>query len=114
MYTEMVAANALSHERRAVEEEYRSLNPNASNEQVRENYSDQYLRRYLAQGFVDPLEGPSVLQLGGSDPAQVFEAAETVMDMTDRNWCNYTAINLNCGWCVHFVCLLRFCLVVFV
>ena len=97
LYTEMVAANALSHERRAVEEEYRSLNPNASIQKVKENYSDQYLRRYLAQGRKDPLEGPSVLQLGGSDPAQMFEAAETVMDMTARNWCNYTAINLNCG-----------------
>lgn len=97
LYTEMVAANALSHERRACEEDYRTKNPNASDEVVRQNYSDQYLRRYLSQGRVDPLEGASVLQLGGSDPKQMFEAGETVMDMTDRGLCDYTAINLNCG-----------------
>lgn len=97
LYTEMVAANALSHERRAQEEEYLSLNPDASSEQVGENYSDQYLRRFLSQGKVQPLEGASVLQLGGSDPKQLFEAAETVMDLTERGWCDYTAINLNCG-----------------
>jgi tRNA-dihydrouridine synthase A len=97
LYTEMVAANALSHERRACEENYSSLNPDATSQQVRENYSDQYLRRYLSQGKVEPLEGASVLQLGGSDPKQMFEAGETVMDMTARGWCDYTAINLNCG-----------------
>jgi tRNA-dihydrouridine synthase A len=97
LYTEMVSANALSHESRARQEEYRSLHPEASKEQIRKNYDDQYLRRYLGQGEVVPLEGPSVLQLGGSDPAHLFEAAETIRDMTERGWCDYTAINLNCG-----------------
>lgn len=97
LYTEMVAANALSHERRDVMSRYRIENPNASPEQVREGYSDEYLRRYLSQGLVEPLEGPSVLQLGGSDPEQLFEAAETVIDLSNRGHCDYTAINLNCG-----------------
>jgi tRNA-dihydrouridine synthase A len=97
LYTEMVAANALSHERRKCEEEYMAQNPDAAKDDLRTNYSDQYLRRYLAQGKIDPLEQASVLQLGGSDPKQMFEAAETVMDMTSRGWCDYTAINLNCG-----------------
>lgn len=97
LYTEMVAANALCHERRNVEEEYRTLHPDASDTEVKENYSDHYLQRYLKQGQVEPLEGASVLQLGGSDPQQMLEAAETVMDMTERGWCDYTAINLNCG-----------------
>mmetsp|Transcript_19962 Transcript_19962/g.28282 ORF Transcript_19962/g.28282 Transcript_19962/m.28282 type:complete len:140 (-) Transcript_19962:6-425(-) len=77
LYTEMVAANALSHERRAVQDDYRQQHPTASDGEVAAGYSDQYLRRYLAQGQVQPLEGPSVLQLGGSDPAQMFEAAQT-------------------------------------
>jgi tRNA-dihydrouridine synthase A len=93
----MVAANALSHERRACEEDYMSKNPQASPEELRINYSDQYLRRYLAQGKVHPLEQASVLQLGGSDPKQMYEAAEIVMDLTERGCCDYTAINLNCG-----------------
>ena len=79
-------------------EDYRSLHPSASDQDVKENYSDQYLQRYLKQGKAPPLEGASVLQLGGSEPEKMFEAAETVMDMTDRGWCDYTAINLNCGW----------------
>jgi tRNA-dihydrouridine synthase A len=97
LYTEMVAANALSHERRAMMEECRTSHPQASPRELRETYSDRYLRRYLAQGRVLPLEGASVLQLGGSDPQQMFEAAETVVDMTERGWCDYTALNLNCG-----------------
>jgi tRNA-dihydrouridine synthase len=95
LYTEMVAANSLCHERRNKEEEYRSLNPDAPDKEVRENYSDQYLQRYLSQGKSEPLEGASVLQLGGSEPQQMFEAAETITDMTERGWCDYTAINLN-------------------
>jgi tRNA-dihydrouridine synthase A len=97
LYTEMVAANALSHEKKNTQAEYLVMNPDATSQEVNENYSDQYLRRYLSQGQVEPLEGASVLQLGGSDPKQMFEAAETVMDMTKRGWCDYTAINLNCG-----------------
>jgi tRNA-dihydrouridine synthase A len=76
-------------------------------------YSDHFLKRYLGQSrsFSDyqhdnhhPLdrpimchEGPCVLQLGGSDPQQLYEAAQTVMDMTERGHCDYTALNLNCG-----------------
>lgn len=97
VYTEMVAANALSHERKSVMEEYLASNPQASPKELQANYSDRYIRRYLAQGQVMPLEGSSVLQLGGSDPRQMFEAAETVMDMAERGWCDYTSLNLNCG-----------------
>ena len=101
LYTEMVAANALSHERRDVMERYVESNPGAGELEVRRNYDDTYLRRYLSQGRMEPLEGPSVLQLGGSDPQQLFEAARTVMDLTDRDGsgrvCDYTAVNLNCG-----------------
>ena len=81
LYTEMVAANALSHERAARIQEYQVANKDSSVEDVRKNYSDQYLQRYLNQGRIEPFEGPSVLQLGGSDPAQLYEAAQTVMDM---------------------------------
>jgi tRNA-dihydrouridine synthase A len=112
LYTEMVAANALANERKNVMEEYRQTINNGSersgfalstttasattNEILRDNYDDHYLQRYLAQGRVMP-EGPSVLQLGGSDPEQMFQAAQTVLDMTARGHCDYTAINLNCG-----------------
>ena len=97
LYTEMVAANALAHEKRGVEEAYKDENPHADHKEIRMNYDDTFLRRYLGQGVVEPLEGPSVLQLGGSDPKQLHDAVQTVMDMTDRGWCDYTAINLNCG-----------------
>lgn len=97
LYTEMVAANALSHERKDKFEEYLSFHPDATPQEIRSNYDDQYLRRFLSQGQIEPLEQASVLQLGGSDPKQMFEAAETVMDMTERGLCDYTAINLNCG-----------------
>lgn len=89
----MVAANALAHEKqRAMDEAYRE-----GSHDVRGTYDDQFLRRYLGQGTVAPLEGPSVLQLGGSDPQQLHDAVQTVMDMTDRGWCDYSAVNLNCG-----------------
>jgi tRNA-dihydrouridine synthase A len=98
----MVSANALVHEKRAAEDAfYRTEeHPQASYTDIRNNnnYNDQYLRRYLGQGCVEPLEGPCVLQLGGSDPQQLYDACQTVMDMTtERKWCDYTAINLNCG-----------------
>jgi tRNA-dihydrouridine synthase A len=93
----MVAANALSHERRAQIEEYMVHNPGSTLEQAKDNYEDQFLQRHLCQGRMAPLEGASVLQLGGSDPNQMIEAAETVMDLTDRGHCDYMAINLNCG-----------------
>lgn len=113
LYTEMVAANALAHERRNAIDDYI-----ASEQQQQQNddesrwrscrseleeaaltkYDDSFLQRYLAQGrSVEPREGPSVLQLGGSDPQQLYEAAQTVMELTARGHCDYTAINLNCG-----------------
>jgi hypothetical protein len=82
LYTEMVAANALTRERSDSMDEYSSsISPPPSEKEIRENYSDQYLQRYLGQGQVQPLEGPSVLQLGGSEPNQLYQAAQTVMDM---------------------------------
>lgn len=88
LYTEMVAANALSHERKASMKDYErtivessSSSSPPSAQEIRENYRDEYLQRFLNQGRIQPLEGPSVLQLGGSDPAQLYEAAQTVMDM---------------------------------
>ena len=90
LYTEMVAANTLARERADCMEEYRrtateaaetSSSPLPSASEIRENYSHHYIQRYLKQGQVSPLEGPSVLQLGGSDPKQLYEAAQTVMDM---------------------------------
>ena len=91
LYTEMVAANALAHERKHI--------------MLQEDYQQQeqppeyaYLRRFLGQGQVEPLEGPSVLQLGGSDPEQLYEASRTVLDLTRLGgYCDYTALNLNCG-----------------
>mmetsp|Transcript_6907 Transcript_6907/g.13997 ORF Transcript_6907/g.13997 Transcript_6907/m.13997 type:complete len:565 (-) Transcript_6907:1848-3542(-) len=104
LYTEMVAANALFHERAACMEEYEktaieasSTSSPPSEQEIRENYSDHFLQRHLNQGRVQPLEGPSVLQLGGSEPEKLYAAAQTVMDMTDRGYCDYTALNLNCG-----------------
>jgi len=97
LYTEMVTANAISHERSSMEEEFRKVIPQANNDEVRRGYDDHHLRRYLSQGKSEPLEGPSVLQIGGSGVEQMYLAAQTVMDMTERNICDYTAINLNCG-----------------
>jgi tRNA-dihydrouridine synthase A len=98
LYTEMVAANAIYHERLEAEASYRSQNPSASEDEVQNHFKDNYLRRALGQGQVSPLEGPCVLQLGGSDPQQMYEAARTVMVLAQREgFCNYTAINLNCG-----------------
>ncbi|GKY96117.1 hypothetical protein MPSEU_000572100 [Mayamaea pseudoterrestris] len=93
VYTEMVAANAIAHERREAMEKKRFEHPNRP--ESRSSYDDQFLQRYLSQAPFG--EGPSVLQLGGSSPVQLFESAQAVMDMEDRGYCNYTAINLNCG-----------------
>jgi tRNA-dihydrouridine synthase A len=97
----MVAANAIAHERdSALSSDSQKLNSN-------------YLLRFLGQGHND--EGASVLQLGGSDPDQLYIAAKTVYDihqlhsdreslqlseLDERNppvFCDYTALNLNCG-----------------
>ena len=97
LYTEMVAANAIAHETKDCQDTYLRNHPEASLEELRQGYSHLYLQRYLAQSNVAPFEGPSVLQLGGSDPHQMHTAAQTVLDMTHRGLCDYTAINLNCG-----------------
>ena len=93
LYTEMVAANALAHERATCIEEYEKKQMQTSStssapsiDESRKNYSDQYLLRFLKQGQIQPLEGPSVLQLGGSDPKQLYEAAQTVMDMVRSSY----------------------------
>jgi tRNA-dihydrouridine synthase A len=94
LYTEMVAGNSLMHEREGSMGAYRLEHPEATDGQVQQSYSGLYIQRSLGQA---PLEGPCVLQLGGSDPQQLFRAAQTVMDMTARGMCDYTALNLNCG-----------------
>jgi tRNA-dihydrouridine synthase A len=96
LYTEMIGASTLHHEQLESKQAYRTDNPDADSETVAAQYND-YLRRYLSQGQVAPLEGPSVLQLGGSDPELAYSAAKTVMEMSERGVCDYTAINLNCG-----------------
>ena len=98
-YTEMVAANTLVYERAGSINAYQDQHPDATESAAAENYSDAHLPRYLGQSGirVPPAEGASVLQLGGSDPQHLFEAAETVMQMTDRGHCDYTALNLNTG-----------------
>jgi tRNA-dihydrouridine synthase A len=70
----MVAANALC---RCYED----------NEDDQSKYGE---RRFLLQ---HPDIGPSVLQLGGSDPNQLYRACQTITTSTS----SYTAINLNCG-----------------
>ena len=124
LYTEMVAANAIAHERDAAISssvmddtggndagggEEKSLLAGADNG----NFDPTYLLRFLGQG-ANP-EGPSVLQLGGSEPDQLFLAAKTVYEFNQLQtmqqqqqsqqsqqsqkpiYCNYTALNLNCG-----------------
>jgi hypothetical protein len=100
LYTEMVAANAIAHEREDALSDSGSLN-------------SSYLLRFLGQG--NNSEGASVLQLGGSDPNQLFLATKTVYEFNQLHneqamrrlqgddvlepqvFCDYTAINLNCG-----------------
>jgi tRNA-dihydrouridine synthase A len=106
VYTEMVAANAIVHERQnALERHDNILTPplpgSLLEEQVQQDletfgYDMTYLRRFLGQGGIMK-EGPSVLQLGGSDPTQLQQACETLLELTERGYCDYTAVNLNCG-----------------
>jgi len=98
LYTEMVPANALAHERQQHLEEYISENPTIHESEARYLYDDSYMQRFLVQSSLLS-EGPSVLQLGGSDPDQCFQAAQSAYDMSRRDdrACDYTAINLNCG-----------------
>ena len=98
LYTEMVAANALAHERTDQINAYQTEHPYADAKAAQLQYDDQFMRRYLGQAvYVPPAEGASVLQLGGSDPQQMYEAGQAIVDMTDRGHCEYTAININCG-----------------
>ena len=99
LYTEMVTANAIVHERKDAIEALRQDNIKAASESKDPSceYNASYLRRFLGQGSVPPLEGPSVLQLGGSDADDLRGAAKCVMEMTERGYCDYTALNLNCG-----------------
>ncbi|KAL3777083.1 hypothetical protein ACHAW5_003052 [Stephanodiscus triporus] len=97
VYTEMVAANAVAHDAFAQPFDERS--------------DPSHVVRLLGQGR--RREGPSVLQLGGSDPDQMFVAARAVRELNllqrrreadDGDFstvgdvrCDYTAMNLNCG-----------------
>lgn len=92
LYTEMVSGNALSYERKAAMAAYGNKDGGASETNSYYDTKSGYLRRFLEQS---PLEGASVLQLGGSDPLQMYEAAQCVMEMDE--FCDYTALNLNCG-----------------
>lgn len=82
LYTEMVAANALCR--------------------CYENEDDDLQKGYGAYRFLmqHPDTGPSVLQLGGSDPDQLYRACQiisTTSSTTMSSSFSYTAINLNCG-----------------
>ena len=105
LYTEMVAANAIMHERAdglAGKYNDRRSQSNLSDtlkQQAQEDidafgYDMTYLRRHLGQAAN---EGACVLQLGGSDPEAMFQACRAVMEATERGYCDYTAFNLNCG-----------------
>lgn len=110
LYTEMVAANAIAHERDNAlpSDDIMKQSAAASLTDVN-NFDPAYILRFLGQGR-NP-EGPSVLQLGGSDPNQLFLAAKTVYEFNQMHhnqqqqgeeqqppiFCDYTSINLNCG-----------------
>jgi len=69
-------------------------------------YDMTYIRRFLGQynpnqnpnpNQKQTKHNPTVLQLGGSDPSMLEEATNIVSEVTNRGYCDYTAINLNCG-----------------
>jgi tRNA-dihydrouridine synthase A len=97
LYTEMVAANALCHEqRRATQDPSATYDDDSIASTIHSSLSNySYLHRFLGQGPIERRHGSSVLQLGGSDPQQMFEAAQAVI--TSEELCDFTAINLNCG-----------------
>eukprot|EP00562_Extubocellulus_spinifer_P000739 CAMPEP_0178481312 /NCGR_PEP_ID=MMETSP0696-20121128/6147_1 /TAXON_ID=265572 /ORGANISM="Extubocellulus spinifer, Strain CCMP396" /LENGTH=542 /DNA_ID=CAMNT_0020108781 /DNA_START=219 /DNA_END=1847 /DNA_ORIENTATION=+ len=99
LYTEMVAGNAIVHERKDAIDKLRQDNTVAAKTGAPPvcEYDASYLRRFLGQGMVAPLEGPSVLQLGGSEPDVLAGASRAVVELTERGYCDYTALNLNCG-----------------
>ncbi|KAL7554083.1 hypothetical protein ACHAWF_017447 [Thalassiosira exigua] len=121
LYTEMVAANAIAHERKNAlssslngdeGEQSMDVHNSASLVDVK-NFDSSLLLRFLGQGHNS--EGPSVLQLGGSDPDQLYLAARTVHEFNQLQQmqnqgrsvsekdghppihCEYTSLNLNCG-----------------
>lgn len=88
----MVAANTLVYERQDRINEYLMQNPGATMDDASQNYDSSYIyRRYLGHA---PKEGSSVLQLGGSDPAHLSIAVQSLQEIPHLN---YTAVNLNCG-----------------
>ena len=107
LYTEMVAANAIAHERDNAR--MMSSTAGSTNSLVDATFDPTYILRFIGQGH-NP-EGASVLQLGGSDPDQLFLAAQTVYEFNQMQHmqqhadteqqlpihCDYSAINLNCG-----------------
>eukprot|EP00559_Dactyliosolen_fragilissimus_P008606 CAMPEP_0184872400 /NCGR_PEP_ID=MMETSP0580-20130426/41270_1 /TAXON_ID=1118495 /ORGANISM="Dactyliosolen fragilissimus" /LENGTH=655 /DNA_ID=CAMNT_0027375197 /DNA_START=716 /DNA_END=2683 /DNA_ORIENTATION=+ len=152
LYTEMVAANAIVHERQ--DSIQRSSSSSSSSQSLSSShnhhpsssplmllksqqeldiqmhgYDMTYLRRFLGQSSLTHPSFPSssqsqssqskskskskskphdhpkkntsttntVLQLGGSEPSQLREASQTVLQLTDRGYCDYLALNLNCG-----------------
>ena len=114
LYTEMVAANAIAHEREdALLPSSSSLLLDDAGSEGELSFDPSYLLRFLGQGH-NP-EGASVLQLGGSDPDQLFLASKTVYEFNQLSrmhqqkqsssssnnnapiFCDYTALNLNCG-----------------
>ncbi len=113
LYTEMVAANAICHERqdslsrgRDIMHAHSPTKGSLLESQVEQDldtsgYDMTYLRRFLGESrlYTEAGESPpgSILQLGGSDPIQMKEACRAVLELTDRGYCDYTAINLNCG-----------------
>lgn len=99
LYTEMVTANSLVYTRNDSAKCYADQHPDANDSECVKNYDDSFLQKFLRQSgiHVPPAEGSSVLQLGGSDPDLLFQAAEAVMEMTERGHCDYTALNLNSG-----------------
>ena len=60
------------------------------------NKSNDNIQHLLGQSTIIP-EGPSVLQLGGNDATQLYNCAKLYHEYSQRNVCEYTAINLNCG-----------------
>lgn len=86
LYTEMVAANAIAHERGNAlsssfnrgENEPSVDDDHKLNSLVDADFDPTYILRFLGQGH-NP-EGPSALQLGGSDPDQLFLASRTVYE----------------------------------
>jgi tRNA-dihydrouridine synthase A len=54
------------------------------------------IHNLLGQSPVVP-EGPSVLQLGGNDSSQIYQAANLYYKQSQTNELKYTSLNLNCG-----------------